>query len=240
MFQLPVGNGVVADGSSDEQPLRLEGVKKEDFRQLLRIMFPKCVNSHRCDIEGGAELFPFVDSHPLRLEDLSITEWSSVLRLTGLWQMDGLTKTVLETISTLKPSWENWVVLLDLSTQYHLPEVRAFAIRQLSSASAGRMLERVVWARKYRVKCWLQEGLGDLIRQREMLTDEDAEILGWKTVAKIYRARELHRNRLANTSYYRSGWDDALHQAVISKTPVDIGTEFGSELNEMEDEDHDE
>ena len=52
MFQLPVGNGVVADGSSDEQPLRLEGVKKEDFRQLLRIMFPECVNSHRCVISS--------------------------------------------------------------------------------------------------------------------------------------------------------------------------------------------
>ena len=56
--------------------------------------------------------------------------------------MAGLTKTGLETTSTLKPSWENWVVVLDLSTQFHLPEVRAFAIRQLSSALTGRALER--------------------------------------------------------------------------------------------------
>jgi hypothetical protein len=35
-------------------------------------------------------------------------------------------------------------------------------------------------------------------------------------------------------SYYR--WDDALQHAVITKTPVDIETEFGSELDEIEDE----
>ena len=45
MFQLPVATGSVADGSSNEQPLRLEGVNKGDFRQLLKIMFPECVFS---------------------------------------------------------------------------------------------------------------------------------------------------------------------------------------------------
>lgn len=40
MFQFPVAEGAVPDGCSDEQPLRLDGIKKEDFRQLLRVMFP--------------------------------------------------------------------------------------------------------------------------------------------------------------------------------------------------------
>jgi hypothetical protein len=45
MFQLPVAKGIAPDGSSNEQPLLLEGVNKEDFRQLLRVMFPECVDS---------------------------------------------------------------------------------------------------------------------------------------------------------------------------------------------------
>ena len=45
MFQLPVANDTAPDGSSNEQPLLLEGVNKEDFRQLLRVMFPEYVDS---------------------------------------------------------------------------------------------------------------------------------------------------------------------------------------------------
>ena len=40
LFQLPIPAGTLPDGSSDEQPLLLEGICKEDFKQLLRIMFP--------------------------------------------------------------------------------------------------------------------------------------------------------------------------------------------------------
>jgi hypothetical protein len=40
LFQLPTAENVTPDGCSDEQPLRLDGITKEDFRQLLRVMFP--------------------------------------------------------------------------------------------------------------------------------------------------------------------------------------------------------
>ena len=41
MFQLPAStDGTPPDGSSDERPLRLDGIKKSDFIQLLRVMFP--------------------------------------------------------------------------------------------------------------------------------------------------------------------------------------------------------
>jgi hypothetical protein len=41
MFQLPIPIGtIIPDGSNNQQPLRLAGVSKEDFEQLLRFMFP--------------------------------------------------------------------------------------------------------------------------------------------------------------------------------------------------------
>jgi hypothetical protein len=43
LFQLPVAQDVPVDGSSDKQPLRLEGIKEDDFRQLLRVMYPRSV-----------------------------------------------------------------------------------------------------------------------------------------------------------------------------------------------------
>lgn len=43
MFKLPVPENAVADGSRDESPLRLDGVKKDDFCQLLKVLFPRSV-----------------------------------------------------------------------------------------------------------------------------------------------------------------------------------------------------
>ena len=48
MFGLPIASGTVPDGLSDEQPLRLEGVSRADFVQLLRLMFPRRVESCTC------------------------------------------------------------------------------------------------------------------------------------------------------------------------------------------------
>ena len=47
MFELPVPENIVPDGSSDEHPLRLDGVMKNDFRQLLRVMFPRSVRTKK-------------------------------------------------------------------------------------------------------------------------------------------------------------------------------------------------
>ena len=41
MFKLPQNPDVVPDGLLNDQPLRLEGVKSDDFRQLLRVMYPR-------------------------------------------------------------------------------------------------------------------------------------------------------------------------------------------------------
>lgn len=41
MFQLPVPESAIPDGMSDQQPLRLDGIAKKDFRQLLRTMYPR-------------------------------------------------------------------------------------------------------------------------------------------------------------------------------------------------------
>jgi hypothetical protein len=41
MLQLPLPPGTIPDGCSDQKPLRLEGVDKGDFKQLLRVMYPR-------------------------------------------------------------------------------------------------------------------------------------------------------------------------------------------------------
>lgn len=40
MFTLPPGQNTEVDGMSDDKPLLLETVKKDDFRAFLQVLFP--------------------------------------------------------------------------------------------------------------------------------------------------------------------------------------------------------
>lgn len=40
MFTLPPGQNIVVDGMSDDKPLLLENIKKDDFRAFLHVLFP--------------------------------------------------------------------------------------------------------------------------------------------------------------------------------------------------------
>lgn len=46
MFSLPPGSESVADGTTDDTPIRLDGIKKADFEQLLRVLYPGLVESN--------------------------------------------------------------------------------------------------------------------------------------------------------------------------------------------------
>jgi hypothetical protein len=82
MFQLPapVKDGCALDGSSDDQPLRLEGIKKSEFLQLLRVMFPS--DSQQPDL-------------------LTAGEWTSVLKLSNMWQFHKIRATAIKKMEDL-------------------------------------------------------------------------------------------------------------------------------------------
>ncbi|KAF8331243.1 hypothetical protein F5887DRAFT_218845 [Amanita rubescens] len=82
MFELPVPEGVEADGSSDKQPLVLEGIEKKDFVPLLRCLYPL--------------QFPVNPSM-----NFTLKEWQSVLKLTSLYEMTQVKKFAIEKMNTL-------------------------------------------------------------------------------------------------------------------------------------------
>ncbi|KDQ51171.1 hypothetical protein JAAARDRAFT_706786 [Jaapia argillacea MUCL 33604] len=79
MFTLP-NVGTNKEGMSDHNPLRLEGVKKKDFVRLLRVMYPRSVNSGIKTAE----------------------EWSSVLKLSSLWNFEEIEKLAIRSL-TMSP-----------------------------------------------------------------------------------------------------------------------------------------
>ncbi|KDQ51175.1 hypothetical protein JAAARDRAFT_41435 [Jaapia argillacea MUCL 33604] len=79
MFTLP-NMGTNAEGTSDQNPLRLEGIKKKDFVRLLRVIYPRSLNN---DIKTAEE-------------------WSSVLKLSLLWNFTDVQKLAIRSL-TMSP-----------------------------------------------------------------------------------------------------------------------------------------
>jgi len=111
MFQLPVPKDVVPDGCSRENPLRLEGIAKEDFKQLLKIMYPK---------RFGQE------------EILSILEWTSVLKLATMWEFDEIRKLAIRKMSALDiDTVEKVVIARDYQVgEWLVPTINTLAQRE--------------------------------------------------------------------------------------------------------------
>jgi hypothetical protein len=145
-----------------------------------------------------------------------------------MWQMDGLTEIVLQKLSNLNARRQAWIDLLDLSTIHQLHSTRALAIQKIYTTFNARGTDKVALARQYGVKQWLEEGLREMVQREEQFTDEDDEIVGCKTIVKVYRLRErLHFARCRDRRTGYSNQDEA--KEGVSK-------EFEKELNDMDGE----
>jgi hypothetical protein len=109
-----------------------------------------------------------------------------------MWQMDSLKKSVLAALTVLPGSREDWTAVLDLSVEHQLPEVRSTAIQKITTTFPSRpnALDLVAIARKYKVRSWFNTGLQQLVERSELLSEAEAEFLGWKTAFRLCRLRE--------------------------------------------------
>ncbi|KDQ50882.1 hypothetical protein JAAARDRAFT_141290 [Jaapia argillacea MUCL 33604] len=123
MFRLPVERGVDVEGSSDENPLRLEGIKKVDFLRLLRVMYPRLYSRH--DIT-------------------TYEEWSSILELSSMWNFEEIKDLAIENLSSsteqgsLAPSP---VTRILLGQKYDVPLWVAWGVTDLVKRSEPLTIE---------------------------------------------------------------------------------------------------
>jgi len=162
-----------------------------------------------------------VDRYILAEETLSLAEWTSVLKLSAMWQMDRLRQIVVDRMSALGATAEEWTAVLDMSVRQQLLDARTLAIQQLSYYSNIAGVDKILLARKYKVEQWFREGCQELVNRRECFSDEDEDRLGWKTVIKLYRVRDARYSR-SHYGYPESGsYEDP------------IGEEFEAELKDI-------
>ncbi|KAM6493190.1 hypothetical protein JOM56_011324, partial [Amanita muscaria] len=101
MFSIPQLEGIEPDGSSDEQPLILEGIEKQDFIQLLRILYTQV---QRTPGHG-----------------FSLDQWKSVLKLSNLYGMIELKNLVVDYMTPLLEA-ESPSLQIHLAKVYDVPK----------------------------------------------------------------------------------------------------------------------
>ncbi|KIL64530.1 hypothetical protein M378DRAFT_162971 [Amanita muscaria Koide BX008] len=101
MFSIPQPEGIEPDGSSDEQPLILEGIEKQDFIQLLRILYTQV---QRAPGHG-----------------FSLDQWKSVLKLSNLYGMIELKNLVVDYMTPLLGA-ESPSLQIHLAKVYDVPK----------------------------------------------------------------------------------------------------------------------
>ncbi|KAK2462925.1 hypothetical protein APHAL10511_005123 [Amanita phalloides] len=96
MFNMPIPKDSQPDGSSDEQPLVLEGLKASGFARLLKCIYP----------------FKFRPA-PSKLE-FSLEEWKEVLKLSASYEMTEVKAWIVKEMTPLVDHYPTLLVHLSL------------------------------------------------------------------------------------------------------------------------------
>ncbi|KAG6871922.1 hypothetical protein C0995_014836 [Termitomyces sp. Mi166 len=98
----------------------------------------------------------------------------------------------LSILSTNTFITEEWNVVLKLSTQWKMLDIRNLAIRQLNVAEIDP-IDRIVLAQKYCIPQWLTSSLVQLICREDSLSTNEAEKLDLELALKICCLRDSSR-----------------------------------------------
>ncbi|KIL66381.1 hypothetical protein M378DRAFT_23362 [Amanita muscaria Koide BX008] len=101
MFKIPQSESIGPDGSSDERPLILKGIQKQDFIQLLRFLHPH---------------FKRQAGH-----GFSLDQWKSVLKLSNLSRMIEVKKLAVDYMTPLVKA-ESPSLQIHLAQEHDVPK----------------------------------------------------------------------------------------------------------------------
>jgi hypothetical protein len=226
MFLLPVTDDVVPDGSSDEQPLHLEGIRRTDFQRLLKAMkFPPSPSGTTSDLSfGDAKSKPHRLPSKGEYDELKLwSDWASVLELSWMWQMPKIQVEAIKNILGFGVNGAEWKSLLKLSTRLEITEIRNRAIKNL--ADVLQPVELIEVGIDCGVRSLLFAGYKRLVEVEGGISEEDEKRLGYKTTSALFRIRD----QFLQYKYHLIPW---IGNNNINRVTEDIERVFAEELKE--------
>jgi hypothetical protein len=205
MLEMPTPEGEPLDGSSDDKPLHLSGIKEGDFRALLKAMFPLLVRLFFQTFYHDRLATRHFDA-----DQITWSEWTSILRLSRRFCMADLNTLAIGKVIDIPQCRDEWIDVLDFSTTINglgIPKIRESAIQAISKLSTDEV-DKVLLGRDYMVTDWLLEGYMTLVQRKTTISQEEEDKLGMKATLELLRVRD-HVNWectcRANGSYSRRG-----------------------------------
>ncbi|KAI0676490.1 hypothetical protein C8Q78DRAFT_962763 [Trametes maxima] len=122
MFEIP-SDPASAEGQTDERPLMLEGIKKDEFRALLSIMH-------------------YAPTWREKREP-SMEQWILVLKLTTMWQFASLRRVSINALTPLLEAASDPVRWISLARQYDVKEWLFPALHVLAKRIQALQLDEV-------------------------------------------------------------------------------------------------
>jgi hypothetical protein len=119
MFSLPVGENDVHDGSTKSQPLRLEGITISDFKPFVDLMNPGLVCFLFLRSRRNLKHYPLTWPRALPEIKFSLTEWTSILKLSTMWEFTGIRQYAIAQIPKLGISSAERIYL---AREYHIQD----------------------------------------------------------------------------------------------------------------------
>jgi hypothetical protein len=130
---------------------------------------------------------------------MSWTEWTSVLKLSQMWEMKPIYDLALRKIPPRIHMSDEWIAALKMSTQLRIRDLREIAIGKLTGQLTSS-LQKIEFGAEYKISSCLLEGYTEFATRNKVISAEDEEQLGWRRTSGLFRVR--HR-RFEKT--YRHG-----------------------------------
>ncbi|PFH47358.1 hypothetical protein AMATHDRAFT_67826 [Amanita thiersii Skay4041] len=119
MLSLPVPNGTPADGSSDDHPLKLDGVKAADFTHILRCLYP--MRQFSAPTKGPGRYIK------------KLEEWLAIFRLAAMWDMEAVRAKAVSELTPLltnKPALQVSLAVEHQVTEWLVPGLNKLVQRE--------------------------------------------------------------------------------------------------------------
>ena len=168
MFTLPGVPGAPQEGSNEEHPLFLEGIKADELREFLRVLSSRQVNL-QCRFQ-------------LR-ETLTTASQSGCC----------VSRFATSNNTTIRRITASWLPILKLASLWQFSSLREKALKYLKSAGC---MTRLHIARQYAVDDWFLPAVRDIIARDEPLTGDEIGRLGLDFAVKVIALREEARGPL--------------------------------------------
>ena len=123
--------------------------------------------------------------------DMSWTQWTSVLKLSLMWEMKMIQDLALKKIPTRIHNLDEWIAALRLSTRLRIGGLREMAVRELANHQLNP-LKKIELGIECSIAPWLTEGYRVLVMRPDCISEEDEEQLGQKRTANLFRMRHRY------------------------------------------------